>query len=204
MRKILILVMFLFLAGCDKGSSYSQQQKGGGTGSNSPAPRSNSLKAPDQLTLEQNIIAVNQQYANIVAKYGNSSREEEGASKALGDFWSTYRNNKSNVVNWTCRMTAKWDNEAGITDKGFPNPYYQMPLGICIDTDIAQPDFKDKLNSYSLSYRIYTSKSPNLPKFYPGDVVYISGIAEIFNSGAKPYEAKIDADYVGLQPQPTK
>lgn len=197
MKKIIILISILIFSGCDNRSFVSSSK------STTPSAPS-SLKAPEQLKIQSQATMFNNQYMEARQKYGSGTREEEAAYKSKQDFWNNLKNEKIYAKNWTCRMDSKWDSQTGIWDANFPNPYYRMPYMMCYDTDIAKIDISQKMKSYNLAFRLYTSKISNLPPFYAGDVIYISGpVKEIFDSSmGQTYNADIDADYVGLQPQP--
>lgn len=197
MKRIAILALVLIVMGCDN--------KGFDSSSKSATPSApKSLKATEQLSLQSKITSFNNQYMQARQKYGSGTREEESAYKSQQDFWSDLKNQKIYAKNWTCRLDTKWDSQTGIWDANFPNPYYRLPYMMCYDSDITKIDISQKMNSYNLAFRLSTSKAPNLPSFYAGDVIYISGpVREISSSSmSQTYQADIDADYVGLQPQP--
>lgn len=197
MKRLVIIFSILFVMGCD-----NKELPPSNKSSTPSIPKS--LKAPEQLSLQSQITSLNNQYMQARQQYGSGTREEESAYKSQQDFWNELKNQKIYAKNWTCRLDAKWDSQTGIWDANFPNPYYRLPYMMCYDSDIPKIDISQKMKSYNLAFRLYTSKAPNLPSFYAGDVIYISGpVREISSSSMnQTYQADIDAEYVGLQPQP--
>ena len=158
----------------------------------------NISKAPQQIAIENGAKQVYSAYMSTQ----QGTRQAEDAMKKMDTYWTQLNEQKIYATNWTCRMTSTWDNQAGITDKEFPNPYYKMPDRICGDSDKTAPDVMEK--GSTLSYdKFYVSKNPNLQKFYVGDLIYITGPVKYISGIGNLYSAVITADYVGTIPSPT-